>query len=335
MAFLVSKRGVILRFLKWFLGVIVVITIVGSVLLFEGDIPASIVDSKYSNSQSNFLMLDNGGRIHYRDQGQSEGLPLVLVHGAMASLHTWEPWVQILGQSYRIVTLDLPAHGLTGESPTEQYGADAFTAAIEAVVNELGLDNFVLGGNSMGGGATWRYALENPDRVRAMLLIDSVPPRHWARSELEPGTEGSGPMAFSLLRQGWFKAIARNLDPAPLIGQGLRSAYNNSPVVDDQLIARYYDLIMREGTRSAILSRAGSSNEEGNPLKDLSVLDQPTLIMWGEQDAVIPVSVAAQFEGVLPNTKTVIYQDLGHIPMEEDPVRTATDVLLFLSGLED
>lgn len=308
---------------------------VGSVLLFEGDIPAATVDAKYSNSQSRFLVSENGSRIHYRDQGQSSGPAVVLIHGAMASLHTWEPWVQILGENYRLVTLDLPAHGLTGQVPSAEYGADAFTAAIEAVVNELGLDNFVLGGNSMGGGATWRYALENPDRVKAMVLVDSVPPSHWAQSELETGTERSGPAAFSLLRQGWFRAIAGNLDPAPLIGQGLRSAYNNSPVVDDQLIARYYDLIMREGTRSAILGRTGSFGAEGNPRQDLSLLYQPTLIMWGEQDAVIPVSVAGQFEDVLPNTKTVIYEDLGHIPMEEDPVRTAADVLLFLNALED
>lgn len=324
-----------MRFLKWFLCVVVIITLVGSVLLFEGDIPATTVDAKYSNPQSKFLTLGNGSRIHYRDQGQPEEFPLVLIHGAMASLHTWEPWVQILGENYRLVTLDLPAHGLTGYGPTEEYGADAFTAAIEAVVNELGLENFALGGNSMGGGAAWRYALETPGRVKAMVLVDSVPPSHWAQSELESGEARSGPMAFSLLRQGWFKAIARNLDPAPLIGQGLRSAYNNSPVVDDQLIARYYDLIMRAGTRSAILSRAGSFGEEGDSQPDLGLLDQPTLIMWGAQDAVIPVSVAKQFEGVLPNTKTVIYQDLGHIPMEEDPERTAEDVMLFLSGLED
>lgn len=324
-----------MRFLKWFLGAIVVITLIGSVLLFEGDIPASTVDAKYSNSKSSFLVLENGGRIHYRDQGQSTGLPIVLVHGAMASLHTWEPWVQILGQNYRLVTLDLPAHGLTGQVPEEKYGADAFTAAIEAVVNELGLDTFVLGGNSMGGGATWRYSLENPDRVRAILLVDSVPPSHWAQAERDGENERSGPAGFRLLRQGWFKAIARKLDPAPLIGQGLRSAYNDSPVVDDQLIARYYDLIMREGTRSAILSRAGSFNEERDPLPDLSLLSQPTLIMWGAQDVVIPVSVAARFEANMPNTKTVIYEDLGHIPMEEDPVRTATEVLLFLEALKE
>lgn len=323
-----------MKFLKWFIGGLVVVGIVGSVFFFEDDIPASIVDAKYSNSHSSFLTLENGSRIHYRDQGKSDGIPLVLIHGAMASLHTWEPWVKVLGQNYRVVTLDLPAHGLTGQVPSAEYGADSFTAAIEGVVNELGLDNFVLGGNSMGGGATWRYALENPNRVRAMLLIDSVPPSHWARAELEPGTERVAPTAFSLLRQGWFRAIARQLDPAPLIGQGLRSAYNDSPVVDDKLIARYYELIMREGTRTAILSRTGSYNGERDQPQDLSVLNQPTLIMWGAQDSVIPVSVAAQFEEFLPNTKTVIYQDLGHIPMEEDPARTAADVLVFLNALE-
>jgi pimeloyl-ACP methyl ester carboxylesterase len=92
---------------------------------------------------------------------------------------------------------------------------------------------------------------------------------------------------------------------------------------------------MREGTRSAILGRTGSYNDERDQPQDLSVLDQPTLIMWGAQDAVIPVSVAAQFEEILPNSTTVIYQDLGHIPMEEDPARTAADVLLFLKALDD
>jgi pimeloyl-ACP methyl ester carboxylesterase len=242
--------------------------------------------------------------------------------------------VDILGQDYRVVTLDLPAHGLTGQVPSGEYGSKAFSEVIEAVADELGLTSFVIGGNSMGGGASWRYALENPARITAMVLVDSVPPSGWSLAEADSQGGPSGPAAFSLLRQGWFRAIARRLDPAPLIGQGLRVAYNNSPVVDEELITRYYELIMREGTRSAILSRAGTAFDADNQGQDLSSLQQPTLIMWGAQDSVIPVSVAAQFETALPKAKTVIYQDLGHIPMEEDPERTAADVRLFLEELE-
>jgi pimeloyl-ACP methyl ester carboxylesterase len=322
-----------MKILKRVFAMLIVLLIFASVFLFEGDIPAAEVDAKYSNAESQFLVMGNGARVHYRDQGKQDGVPLVLVHGAMASLHTWEPWVESLGSRYRIITLDLPAHGLTGAVPSGEYGADAFTQTIDAVVDKAGLDTFVLGGNSMGGGATWRYALENPQRVSAMVLVDSVPPTSWQGNGEDSVTRRSGPVGFSLLRQGWFRAIAGALDPAPLIKQGLRAAYNDSPVVTDDLIDRYYELIMREGTRAAILGRTASYGETEAESSDLSLLTQPTLVIWGAQDSVIPVSAVEIFEATLPNVRTVIFDDLGHIPMEEDPQRTAAAVASFIDSL--
>ena len=306
-------------------------------LLFRGDLPAAEVDAKYSNDASRFLEMANGARVHYRDEGNPTGDAVVLIHGAMASLHTWEGWVAILGQHYRIITLDLPAHGLTGQVPEGAYNAEAFTDTIDAVVNELGVKEFVLGGNSMGGGATWRYTLTYPDRVRAMLLVNSVAPQHWQEigtAAANATSERPTPIAFTLLRQGWFRAIARYLDPEPLVEQGLLAAYNNSPVVDRALVDRYYELSLREGTRAAILNRSGSYGGNAAAL-DPSVLQQPTLVMWGAQDSVISVRVADQFAQRLANSQVVIYDDLGHVPMEEDPQRSAADVLAFLRQLPD
>lgn len=306
-------------------------------LLFRGDLPAAEVDAKYSNDASRFLEMANGARVHYRDEGNPTGDAVVLIHGAMASLHTWEGWVAILGQHYRIITLDLPAHGLTGQVPEGAYNAEAFTDTIDAVVNELGVKEFVLGGNSMGGGATWRYTLTYPDRVRAMLLVNSVAPQHWQEigtAAANATSERPTPIAFTLLRQGWFRAIARYLDPEPLVEQGLLAAYNNSPVVDRALVDRYYELSLREGTRAAILNRSGSYGGNAAAL-DPSVLQQPTLVMWGAQDSVISVRVADQFAQRLANCQVVIYDDLGHVPMEEDPQRSAADVLAFLRQLPD
>ncbi|MGE0625681.1 MAG: alpha/beta fold hydrolase [Pseudomonadales bacterium] len=279
--------------------------------------------------------MGNGARVHYRDEGRQDGHPIVLVHGAMASLHTWEPWVRILGERHRVITLDLPAHGLTGRVPHGAYGPDAFTRTIRAVTEELGIRSFVLGGNSMGGGATWRYALAYPEQVRAMILVDSVEPAGWRQEGgSDQGADRSGsPIGFQLLGQGWFRAIARYLDPRLLIDQGLRAAYNNSPVVDEVLIDRYYELIMRAGTRAAILERTQAFAGERRADADPSTLTQPTLVLWGAQDALIPVSVAREFEQRLQNAEVVIYDDLGHVPMEEDPERTAADVLRFLGSL--
>jgi pimeloyl-ACP methyl ester carboxylesterase len=254
----------------------------------------------------------------------------------MASLHTWEGWVAALDEHYRLVTLDLPAHGLTGAAPVgaeKPYGSEGFTKAIHAVTEALGLTSFVLGGNSMGGGATWRYTLAYPERVSAMILVNAVPPnRDWGQTPSTDGPKASEqkapPVGFSLLRQSWFRTIARYFDPGLLIEQGLRSAYNDSPVVNEALVDRYYELMMREGTRGAILARTGGWNSA--PV-DLSRLTQPTLIMWGAMDSVIPVSVAYQFKAHMPNNCTIVYPDLGHIPMEESPARTAADVSGFLT----
>ena len=206
------------------------------------------------------------------------------------------------------------------------------------MVNALGVERFVLGGNSMGGGATWRYALTYPQRVRAMILVDSVPPGDWRESTAaaapadDAESERSAPIGFALLRQTWFRAIARYLDPAPLVEQGLLSAYNNSPVVNQALIDRYYELILREGTRAAILNRSSGYSRNGANT-DVSALTQPTLVMWGAQDSLIPVRLADQFAQRLPNAQVVIYDDLGHIPMEEDPQRSGADALNFLDRL--
>ena len=166
-----------------------------------------------------------------------------------------------------------------------------------------------------------------------MILVDAVPPnRDWGKTpvtdEQNTAEHKTPPVGFSLLRQSWFRAIARYFDPGLLIEQGLRSAYNDSPVVNEALVNRYYELMMREGTRGAILARSGNWNAA--PV-DLTSLTQPTLVMWGAQDSVIPVSVAYQFKANLPNNCTIIYQDLGHIPMEEAPSRTAADVSEFLA----
>ncbi|MEM7218379.1 MAG: alpha/beta hydrolase [Pseudomonadota bacterium] len=305
------------------------------VVLFERDLPAAEVDAKYSNAASRFVTAASGARIHYRDQGRRDGLPVVLIHGSSASLHTWEPWVAILGADYRLITLDLPAHGLTGRVAGDDYSTAAYIGAIDTVLGELGIERFVLGGNSMGGGVTWRYALQQHGRVLAMLLIDASGPASWRRESLAVGAdeeERSGPVAFRLLRQPWFRGLARWLDPYPLAAQGARASYNDSPVVTDALIDRYYELTMREGGRAATLARFAQIRGDEEDV-DLGELTQPALVMWGAQDALISVAFADRFEATLANARKVIYPELGHIPMEEDPARSAADVRAFLEAL--
>jgi pimeloyl-ACP methyl ester carboxylesterase len=136
-----------------------------------------------------------------------------------------------------------------------------------------------------------------------------------------------------LLGKPWFRALARYVDPYLLAKQGAMASYNNSPVVNQALIDRYYELSMRDGTRDATLKRFESYGRRSSETLDIGVLTQPTLILWGVEDGLIPVSVADRFEAALPNSRKIIYADVGHIPMEEIPDRSADDVRTFLSRL--
>jgi pimeloyl-ACP methyl ester carboxylesterase len=298
------------------------------VLLFEGDVPAEQIDAQYSNDASQFLDLGCRGRIHFRDQGVRDGPGLGLVHGSYASLHTWEGWVEELGDQFRLISLDLPAHGLTGATPGQDYTMDAYVDVVHSIAEHQGLGNFFIAGNSMGGGVAIAYALEYPANVEGLVLIDSVglPLR-------ELGSQDSGreaPIAFSLLRQPWFQAVAARIDPYYLAVQGARSAYNNSPVVNDELIQRYYDLHMRAGTRDATIMRFRQISARS---LDIESLTPPVLIMWGREDALIPFSVAERFKELLPEAETAFYDDVGHVPMEEIPHQSAIDVARFIEGL--
>ncbi|MFT7044615.1 MAG: pimeloyl-ACP methyl ester carboxylesterase [Cyclobacteriaceae bacterium] len=328
-----------MRVFKYLCIALMVLVLIAVVALYKGDISAEIVDAKYSSDQSQFLDIESGARIHFRDEGNPVGQPVVLIHGSNASLHTWEPWRDRLGGDYRIITLDLPGHGLTGRVPDDDYTAEGFVTVIDAVVSHVGVDYFVLGGNSMGGGATWRYALAHPDKVSAMILIDASGPPQWRRRTVvdqeadQEADQDSGPIVFTLLGKPWFRALARYVDPYLLAKQGAMASYNNSPVVNQALIDRYYELSIRDGTRDATLKRFESYGHRSNETLDIGVLTQPTLILWGAEDGLIPVSVADRFEAALPNSHKIIYADVGHIPMEEIPDRSADDVRTFLFRL--
>jgi len=306
--------------------------LIGGVVVFEGDRPAAEIDPRYTSAASQFLTLPSGARVHFRDEGRPDGPPLVLIHGSNASLHTWEPWVGLLGDGYRVITLDLPGHGLTGRVPDDDYSMAAYVATVAAVADHLGIERFVLGGNSMGGGVTWQFALAHPERVSAMVLVDAVGLWSW-REQGPPRGEGS-PIAFRLLGQDWFRGIARNLDPKPLIKQGLEASFYDPSLVDDAMIQRYYDMAMREGSRAATLIRFGSLRASaGAPEPDLGQLEQPTLVLWGQHDNLIPPEVGQKFAEVLPNARLIVYPDAGHIPMEEVAERSAADVRAFLEAL--
>ncbi|HUB85461.1 MAG TPA: alpha/beta fold hydrolase, partial [Rhizomicrobium sp.] len=161
---------------RFLIGVLIGLAILAGAFWFfsDPDIPRSVLEAKYATPPSEFIMLPDGARAHVRDQGNKNGPVLVLVHGSNASLFTWEPWVARLHNDFRIVTMDMPGHGLTGAVPDQDYSQEGMVKFVDEVADKLGLKKFAIGGNSMGGGVAARYAEEHPDRVTALILVDAA-----------------------------------------------------------------------------------------------------------------------------------------------------------------
>jgi pimeloyl-ACP methyl ester carboxylesterase len=246
---------------------------------------------------------------------------ILLLHGTGASLHTWDGWVEVMARSFRVVRLDLPGFGLTGPYPSGDYSAAAMTDFLERFAAAAGLRRFAVAGNSLGGYYAWRYALRHPEQVSALVLVDSggypIP------------TSASSSVALQLARMPVVSELLRWAPIRGAVRRSLLDVYVDDSKVTPALVDRYTDLMRRPGNRAAFGDRArrASRPEDYQRLPELRV---PTLILWGEQDQWIPVAHAERFHAAIPDSRLVRYPDLGHLPMEEDPARTARDVMEFL-----
>lgn len=315
-----------MRLIKW-LGVILVAVIAAIFLWgYAPDTDAAQMEAKYSNAASRFEVLEPGLRVHYRDEGNRNGRVIVLIHGSNASLHTWEKWVAILGKDYRIISLDLPGHGLTGKNPAGVYDNTSYVDVVDRLLVKLDIDKAVIGGNSMGGGVSWLYTIRHPDKVEALLLVDASG-QPYAKS-------GEIPLGFRLMRTPVLKEAARFIAPRSIFESSVKTSMNVQSKIDDELIDRYWELNRYPGNREATMQRFSTPNSMTPGTKEtLANIKVPVLILWGARDNLIPVSSAKWFAQAIPQARVIIYPDVGHIAMEEIPQKSAADVKSWLDNL--
>ena len=361
--------------------------------LIRPDIPVEKLMDDYTDENSLFLTID-GMQVHVKDEG--DGPTLLFLHGMFASLHTWDPWAKAFVDQHRVVRVDLPGFGITGPHPHGDYSLRASMYLLESIREKLGIEQWSVIGNSMGGGLALSYAQLYPEHTENVVLFNGgrlLP----AASETEPvpkpaldteheqdptskpapdtkpdsnsstatATETSNqPDNVSGERQSLvLRALASPslrkalsvLTPKFIIERALKEVYGNPDRLQPETVTRYYELLRREGNRQAYLSRREmrprlSGNlpdlpELTNPsvLPELPILPEPTslndskvpvLILWGRLDSWIPVRVGYRLHEAIDHSRLIIYEDLGHVPMEEDPERTITDVKEFLMRVD-
>jgi pimeloyl-ACP methyl ester carboxylesterase len=293
-------------------------------LLRTPDTDPVAMQEKYTNSSSQFVTGPNGLRIHFRDQGNPDGPAIVLIHGTSATLHTWEPLVRKLETHYRLITYTQPGHGLTGANANKDYSFKGMAQALDVLRKHLALDRFILGGNSMGGWVSWRYALANPDAVQALLLLDAsgMPLR-------EGETAPPSNPAFQMMRYAPGRFVLRNFTPRPFVKDSLLATVEVKSIVNEAMVDLYWEMMRLPGNREAAAHRV-MVDRELHFAERVNEINVPTLLLWGKQDKLVLASAAQTFQERMPNAEAVIYDGVGHLPMEEVPDKVAADIQNFL-----
>lgn len=305
---------------------VVAILAAGWLALRRPDVPYDTLESAYALPNSRFETIDNV-KIHWTESGPADAPAVILVHGFAASVHTWAYWQDALDDSYRVIAVDLPGHGLSRVPDEKPVSRSYYVETVDRLADKLDLESFAIAGSSMGGGVAWNYTLKHPDRVDALVLVDAA---GWEASADE---SDSSPLIFKLLRIPVMRMLIRDLDLSKLVEDGLKNSFSDPSLVTPEMIERYSALSRGPGHRDALLTlSAGRGGDEPASRERLSAINTPTLIMWGDEDNLIPVSHARKFEDAIPNSVAIIYEGVGHIPQEERAAESASDVRAFLDA---
>ncbi|MFN6018765.1 MAG: alpha/beta fold hydrolase [Bacteroidota bacterium] len=302
--------------LKYSLSAITAFLIIVIAIYWKNDIDLNELKDKYAYPSSSFISID-GINVHYRDVGKGEAI--LLIHGTGASLHTWEKWIDILSPGYRVISFDLPGFGLTGPDPNHNYQISRYTVILDSLMVKLKVDSFHIAGNSLGGLVAWRYTTQFPQKILTLNLID-------AAGLPQPGKKP--PFIFQLAKLPVLSTLMQKVTPKSIIKNSMLDVYKNDQLVTEKLIDRYFELSLREGNRTAFVKRMSQLNEKLD-INDLKRITAPVLIQWGKDDRWIPLAKGYEFKKIIPKAELKIYNS-GHVPMEENPMETVEDYMIFL-----
>ncbi|MDQ1346024.1 MAG: hypothetical protein QG586_1555, partial [Pseudomonadota bacterium] len=243
------------------------------------DRPVVELEARWAPPPSTFIDLA-GMHVHLRDEGsRDDPVPIVLLHGTSASLHTWDGWVAALAAERRVIRFDLPGFGLTGPTPDGDYRIERYVEFVAAMLDVLGIERCVLAGNSFGGNVAWQATLAlPPGRVQQLVLVDAAG---------YPLVSESVPIAFRIARIPGLSSLMAVTLPRRLVESSVRNVYGDPDRITPELVDRYYEISLREGNRAALVERFAQA-PHGQHADRIGAIQVPTLIIWGGRDRLIP-----------------------------------------------
>lgn len=300
--------------------VLLVLALGGLASIWAPDRSAEELSPRWAPPPSQFVLID-GVKAHFRDEGpRDDPEPLILLHGTSSSLHTWDGWTQALKAKHRVIRVDLPGFGLTGPTLDGDYRLPVYSHFVASLMDALQVKRAVLVGNSLGGYVAWKTAVDYPQRVSKLVLIDAAG---------YSTTATSVPLGFKIAQIPMLSGLMGHVLPRSVIESSLRNVYADPSKINAELIDRYYELALRAGNRQALAARF-TQNQPGEFETQIKDIKQPTLIIWGGQDRLIPPDNAQRFHRDIAKSRLVMFDKLGHVGHEEDPASTVAAAQDFL-----
>jgi pimeloyl-ACP methyl ester carboxylesterase len=287
-------------------------------LAWTPDKTEQVLMQSYSRPGTARLMVQQQP-VFVQDSGPREAPAILLLHGFGASLQAWDDWAPALEKNLRVLRIDIPGFGLSGPAVNQDYSDAADVARVIALLDQLGVQQVIMAGHSMGGRIAWNLAASHPERVSQLVLLapDGFPDPNAKSDKTYEVPALLGLMQYSLpqwaLRMG-----------------GVAPAFADNSQLTPQMMQRYHDMMLAPGVRTAMLERMRQTRNS-DPLARLQSIQVPVLLLWGEKDAFIPVSNAQDYLKAMPQAKLVTLPGVGHVLHEEAPQASVQVVRDFLS----
>ena len=244
---------------------------------------------------------------------KGEGEPLILIHGYGTGMWVWEKQIDVLSRFYRVYALDLIGHGFS-DRPEIDYTPDAYVQCLKGFMDEIGIEQATLIGSSMGGEIAWVMAVVFPERVKRLILINSAPPDVLRQVKNKSFRALLVIKDIPLLPRLILACRAKRA-----IKWVLQECVADRKTIPPEVVDRQYHLSKIKGTTWALYSTFKNAGKASDYKVDLSRIDRPTLLLWGERDLIFPPSVGEYFHRMIKKSTLIVVEDSGHIPMWETP----------------
>ena len=260
----------------------------------------------------------HGVRMHYQEAGRKEAPPLVLLHGFASSTLVWSKvFLRLAAAGFRVIVPDLLGYGYSGKPRNGEYTIEGQARSVIGLLDQLGIERATLVGSSYGGAVAATCALDYPERLEKLVLVGAV--------------NNNRPLKFTLLRLFGSPVLGDVVSPLligsrRLLRQRMKRVYDrHSWVLDERRVEARHRPLRAAATQRAIIRTVRGWDAE-HISRDAHLIQQPTLLLWGETDPEVPLPDGERLLRVIPNSRLIVFRECGHLPHEEYP-ETFTDVV--------